>query len=802
LLAWPAPESMGTDAMNIRAGRRSEKRTNRLRRATICALMALSVASCAGKDRRPSFDERVEAAFRRNPNATPAPESGEPMSLRSSSAAIAPPMPILDRGTGVYVRSPSAPVRDVSQTPNGELSLNFVDTDIRDFTRTILGEVMQANYTIDPRIQGSVTVDTRRPVTRTYAVRLLESVLEINGAALVQTATGYRIVPADEAGRGGAALQIGPTVDPSIAGFRIQVVPLRHVEAANMQKLLQPMMPKNAVISADEASNVLMLGGTRPQIESLLSTVEAFDVDRMRGMSIGLFPLQVAQAGVVTKELETVFGADQKAGAQRAGGVRFTPVERLNAVLAVSSQPALLDRAANWISRLDQGKGTSPQLHVYNVQNGRASGLAKTLQQIFASNTSRQPLPLLAPGLDPVMLAAGYQTQEPHAGGESPAAGGAAGIRPAGGPDAGGMGGGFGGGTGGGGLGGGMGGGMGGGGRSAGLSGGPAAGGAGHAAAGSRGGAGGEGSSSFTGVGPTGSPIRVIADESRNALVILATPADQDMIMSAIRRLDTAPLQVLIEATIAEVTLNDELRYGLQWFFKTGQFSFTQSGSPAGSIAQNFPGLSVLFSNTPDARVVLNAVSSITDVKVISSPQVLALNNERARLQVGDSVPIAVQSAVSVLNPDAPVVNTIQFRDTGVSLEVTPRVNAGGRVILEIEQDVSDAVRTTTSGIDSPTIQQRRIQSTVAVQSGETVGLGGLIRDSTIHTNSGLPVLSQLPVVGPLFGTKSEDGRRTELLVLLTPRVVQSQQDLRDMTDELRSKALLLSRPAPEPRGP
>ncbi|HYG90385.1 MAG TPA: type II secretion system secretin GspD [Azospirillum sp.] len=710
------------------------------------------------------------------------------MALRSGSSVVAPATPILDRGTGVYVRPPAAPVREISQTPSGELSLNFVDTDIRDFTRTILGDVMQANYTIDPRIQGSVTVDTRRPVSRAYAMRLLESVLEINGAALVQTPTGFRVLPVDEAGRGGSTLQLGPTVDPSIAGFRVQVVPLRYVEAANMQKLLQPMLPKNAVISADEATNVLMMGGTRPQIESLLSTVEAFDVDRMRGMSIGLFPLQVAQAGVVTKELETVFGPDQKAGAQRAGGIRFTAVERLNAVLAVASQPAMLDRASSWITRLDQGKGTSPQLHVYNVQHGRASGLAKTLQQIFASNNTRQPPSLLAPGLDPVMLAAGYQMQEPGFGAESPALGNLGGARSPAGPDGGAMGGG---GTGAGGVGGGMGGAA----RSAGAAP-PVQGGTSHTAA-PRGGDGSGGS--FSGTGPTGSPLRVIADESRNALVILSTPADNDMIMAAIRRLDVPPLQVLIEATIAEVTLNDELRYGLQWFFRSGQFSFTQSNSPTGSIAQSFPGLSVLFNNTPDARVVLNAVSSITDVKVISSPQVLALNNERARLQVGDSVPIAVQSAVSVLDPDAPVVNTIQFRDTGVTLEVTPRVNAGGRVILDIEQDVSDAVRTTTSGIDSPTIQQRKIQSTVAVQSGETVGLGGLIRDGTIHGNSGLPILSQLPVVGPLFGTRTEDGRRTELLVLLTPRVVQSQQELRDMTNELRSKALLLSRPAPDP---
>jgi Type II secretory pathway, component PulD len=198
-------------------------RFNRLLHGGLCAAAAVLLASCATDDRRtPSFDERLNATFRQNPRPlTAALETAEPLSVRAN-AAIAPPAPILDRGTGVYVRAPAAPVRDVSQTPNGELSLNFVDTDIRDFTRTILGEVIQATYTMDPRVQGTVTVDTRRPVTRDYALKLLESVLEINGAALVQTGAGYRIVPVEEAARGAPGLNLGPTVDPRIAGFRIE----------------------------------------------------------------------------------------------------------------------------------------------------------------------------------------------------------------------------------------------------------------------------------------------------------------------------------------------------------------------------------------------------------------------------------------------------------------------------------------------------------------------------------------------------------------------------------------------------
>ncbi len=289
--------------------------------------------------------------------------------------------------------------------------------------------------------------------------------------------------------------------------------------------------------------------------------------------------------------------------------------------------------------------------------------------------------------------------------------------------------------------------------------------------------------------------IRIIADEANNALVILATPADYRMVEAALKKLDIVPLQVLIEATIAEVTLTDDLRYGLQWFFKSGNFSATLSEVDTGVAAQFFPGFSVLFATT-DISVVLNALESVTDINIISSPQLMVLDNQTARLQVGDQVPIVTRTAVSVEvgtepgepEPTAPIVNEVELLDTGVILNVTPRVNAGGLVIMEIEQEVSDAVATITSGIDSPTIRQRKISSTVAVQSGETVALGGLIRDKKEKTNTGIPILSSLPLIGPLFGVRTDDVERTELLILITPRVVSNQAEARAVTDELRRR--------------
>ncbi len=178
--------------------------------------------------------------------------------------------------------------------------------------------------------------------------------------------------------------------------------------------------------------------------------------------------------------------------------------------------------------------------------------------------------------------------------------------------------------------------------------------------------------------------------------------------------------------------------------------------------------------------------TEITDVRVISSPQLMVLDNQTARLQVGDQVPIATQSSQSVEGIN--LVNTIQFRDTGVILEVTPRVNASGLVVLDVLQEVSDVTETTTSEIDSPTIEQRSIQSTVAVQSGDTIALGGLIRDREEDGVSGIPLLSSIPLLGNLFKTTEKIVRRTELLVLITPRVVRDRREALDVTDELRRR--------------
>lgn len=277
---------------------------------------------------------------------------------------------------------------------------------------------------------------------------------------------------------------------------------------------------------------------------------------------------------------------------------------------------------------------------------------------------------------------------------------------------------------------------------------------------------------------------RIIADDANNSIVAFATPEQFGVLENAISRLDAMANQVFLEATIAEVTLTDSLAYGLTWFFQSGEFTAGFSTADNGAVAQTFPGFSVLFSGQ-DGRAALSAVAGLTDVKILSAPSLMVLDNRTATLQVGDQVPVVTQSAVSVTNPDAPIVNSVSLRDTGIILNVTPRVNDSGLVILEIDQEVSDVVATQSSGIDSPTIQQRRITTSVSVRDGQSVALGGLMRERLSDTRTKIPLLGDVPLLGKLFTTKTTEARRTELLVMITPRVVRSTDASLVVTDDL-----------------
>ncbi|MBB5693072.1 type II secretion system secretin GspD [Muricoccus pecuniae] len=733
--------------------------------------LALTIGACAEPELRgpAAFDEamrRIEASTGR-----PAPPSTgvvgpTPLSPPPEPAATA------GRGRGAVVdvatppRGPAgiAAPRGASPSGGGTVTLNFVEAELPQVVQAVLGDLLRASYTVDPRVSGTVTLQTQRPVPESAALSLLESALEANGAALLRNAGGYRVVPLE------GALQAGPPVSMRQAGaarepgFGIVAVPLSHARAADLQRVLQPLAPRGGSVVADEARNILLLAGTGPQLASLLETAQSFDVGWIRNQSVALLPLDSAPAATVAQEIGSIFGGEGNA----RESLRVVPVARMNAVLVVASQPQQLERVRRWVRNLDSaGMGGSPQLFVHRVQYVRAGELATTLRQLLqGGGRGTEAGSLLAPGQAGVQMTNGAASpigEAPLSGAGTLASQGLANGAASGGnplppgvsrTGAGGMPGG-----------------------APPVPGLPPIGGG--AAGGDIGGAGG---------GLPAAPVRIVADEAQNALIVYASQSDWRLVERAVLMLDRPPTQVAVDAVIAEVTLNQDLEYGLSWFFRTGRFEFRLSPTETGAIAGAFPGFNLLYSGGADASVVLTALASLTDVRVISSPQVMVLSNQTARLRVGDSVPVVTQQASGGGLLDTRIVNSVSLRDTGVSLDVTPRVNSAGGVLLDVDQDVSDAVQTTTSGIDSPTIQQRRLRTVVSVASGQTVALGGLIREADSGTRSGLPFLINIPVLRELTGVRSRSRRRTELLVLLTPRVVQSTEDLRRATEELRSR--------------
>lgn len=717
----------------------------------LCGVL-LMAPSCTP---RPFFDQTTKSPRPAVTTEAVPDEVGAAEALPQPESTSRPaPVGGIYRGTDSFVRRGAPTGRGAIRTPQGEVTLNFVDADLREVVKAILGDTLGANFVMDPQVQGTVTLQTSDPMPGNALVSVLESILAVNNAVLVESGGIYKVVPADQGVRGSGGIRSALASASQSPGAQVLAVPLRHVSATEVEKILAPFAPPGGVLRVDPRRQVVVIGGSRSEVSAMLDVIDTFDVDWLAGMSFGLFPIRSTSSKTMVDELEKVFG-DQAEG-PLSGVVRFVPIERLNAVLVISPRSMYVDRARTWIDRLDVGENESPRLYVYYCENSRAEDLAGVLSQVFGQQqgAGQRPTAQLAPGLSPVTMegqaaeapgnspptplgASPQRTEQRVGGGASQRAGGDAGVQVGGGSDS----------------------------------------------------------------------IRIIADKVKNALVIMARPSDYRTVESALRRLDIVPLQVLIEATILEVTLNDALRYGVEWFFKFGsqKLSLSDAGlgrisSPSNSVANAiFPGFSYILSPTDSVKVVVNALDSVSDVNVVSSPQIFVLDNQTATLTVGDQVPITTRSLASPISSTTAdafaTSNSIEYRDTGVILNVTPRVNAGGLVTMEISQEVSDvrpvdtdSATTTESQATSPTISQRKVETTVAVQGGETVALGGLITDNRTDSSTGLPYLSRLPVIGWLFGTKRESAARTELLVLITPRVVGSMEQARQVTQELRSR--------------
>lgn len=667
-------------------------------------------------------------------------DAEQEVAATASRAMLAP-------GTGELINREAATFGTRATPVEDGVMLNFEGESVHALVQTILGEMLQQNYVIAPGVSGSVTLATPRPVSQEQAFALMEAALAWNGARVLWTDGRYMVVPDEQAIPGNLAPRIGGDG----RGFELRAVPLRFISAREMEKLLRPYATERAFVSVDNARNLLVLAGTRGELQNYLRTVSIFDVDWLAGMSVGIFPLQSADAERVVSQLERLFGEEGES--PLAGMFRFIPLEGVNSVLVITPQPKYLRDIETWLERMDQG-GQGARLYVYEVNHSRASSLAEQLSAVFGGGGSgtgsrRDDRSALAPGVSP---------RELRSPGSSGRGGGARGASAQGG-------------------------GVGAGGRTR--------------AAQAGGGAAGGGDAPMTvtvagdgiGVDAMGD-VTITAVEENNSLVVRALPSQWESIRRAIERLDVMPLQVHIEAQVLEVTLNDRLNYGVSWFFHNsiqnqdfrGQAAALSGSQPVGGGIGNNGNFAWQILR-PNSLAVIEALDQVSDVRVLSSPSLMVRNNVEAQLVSGTRIPVASTS----FNPDTGAGGTftnVQYLDTGVNLVVTPRVSRNGTVFLQIEQSVSSVSETGPTVGENVSVDNRDLVTEVAVQSGDTVLIAGLIREESANTSAGVPGLSRLPVVGGLFGQKSRRTLRQEVVVLITPRVVTSNEDARNLTDE------------------
>ncbi|MDG1886019.1 MAG: type II secretion system secretin GspD [Alphaproteobacteria bacterium] len=566
----------------------------------------------------------------------------------------------------------------------GNLSVELNKVDIKQAIKIILGDILKLNYVLHPNVQGLVTLKTVRPITKKQMLGLVDTLLEAHGFSAVHGDGIVTIIPFS----GEIAAKARHLIKNADQGFGAEVIPLKNVSTIQMLKLLTPVIEKNEAIGLPGINNLLILSGTKNQRKTLKTFIDLLDVDTIAAQHVAIISLRNTKPDIIIAELKQVLNA----GAN--GLIRFTPVKRINALMAIAPNQKLIDDVNLWVKRLDRTQDADQRrLFVYFVKHSEAAALTETLKGAFSGSIMSSKRS--SEKTDDTK--SDKQTQNP--------------LRPNFNPDL-----------------------------------------------------------------------------ASNSILVWATGREYELISEVLLKLDIPPLQVLIEGTVLEVTLQDNLRYGFKYLIESGNFQSLFTQSSATVVSTVLPGFGATFGTQNNTKAVIDALSEITEVRVVSSPQLLVMDGGTARLHVGDQVPIVTRTSSTTATDDNRITNEIEYRDTGVTLDITPKVKSSGVVTLDISQTVSDVVRTSSSDINSPTIQQRQVVSKTSLQSGTTALLAGLIREVETDISSGIPLLHKIPFLGPLFGTSDEKKQRTELVVLITPKVMKNKTEAQTITQEILQK--------------
>jgi general secretion pathway protein D len=744
------------------------------------------------------------------------------------AAAPAPTAPPIAPGAGAATAGPSAPgpspAPPASEVVNDEsVVLNFEGADVREVVHS-LADALGINYQIDPRIQGQVTIRTTGPIAKEDLFPVFNQILRSNGIAAVKVGDIYQIIPIAEA-KTKAIIPRTPGQLRRVAGedaFVIEVFRINYVSAQEMVNVVQPFITPGGDVIPYGRANLLIVTDLDSNVGRIHDLIETFDRDAFRDLRARVFKIEHANIEEIGQELIAImdtYGVTAASAEER--GVYILPLPRLNSVVVVAFNPAMFAEVERWVKVLDvpPEEGVGRAVHVYHVENAKAVDLATILNELYGGGSSsrsgsatqsftpfstRQRAGAAPIRQTPQQIQAarrarqpgqasnfdGFEAYEPlQQFGSSTGSLGAGNTTTGRGTQQRGRGGSFGG--------------------SGGLGG--VAGGAGTT----------QGAQGFVLAG--GEPgdifreeVRIVADEVTNSLVVLATQKDYNDIRDVLRRLDVVPRQVLVEALIAELTLGDDLQFGIEWSL-AGSNRLDPSGhsalnritkttdSPDGvfDIKQAI-GLASTLTPLPDSgtfafisdnrnfAAVLNALAEKNRLKVLSSPHIMTVDNHEAHILVGSEVPIVTtqSNAVGITsnNNNTNILQNIQYRDTGVILTVLPQVNSEGLVNMQLRQEVSQIASATTGGIDSPTFTTRESETTVVVHSGETIVIGGIIDDTINHVRTGVPFLMDIPVIGRVFRTDQDKFDRTELIILLTPHVVRDRRESREATEAFKSR--------------
>jgi len=699
-------------------------------------LAVLLVAGCAWYGTTPV---RPTSTGKTIKSSTAPPPSREP--VIQTSVPSDPGVTDLEiyAGTGKFINEDAARGVTKAVSEDGEIVLNFEGESIQSVVHTILGEVLQETFVIAPGVGGEVTFSTSKPVTREQLMPILELLLRWNGATLVYTEGRYHVLPVSDAIKGHLHPEIGSA--DRARGYEVRAVPLQYISATEMEKILQPYVREGAIVKVDSFRSMIFLAGTPEELRNYLKTVEIFDVDWLAGMSVGIYPLHTVDVPAVITELEAIFSAGGES--PLAGMFRFVPLERLGSVMVITFQEDYLYKAEEWINILDRGAaGSGKQLYVYRVKNLEAPVLAGYLTQLFGGeapqrtqNTARGTL---APGLEPAKVGSVSDFNQSRLGMEQ------------------------------------------------------------------QGGQGGQQGVQSGALDMGSGDIRITSVLETNSLLVQASQSEYNAILAAIERIDIEPLQVLIESQVLDVELNEELQFGVNWYLTNNpalipegigdisQYVQTAAFGSGGEQSGGFNFLTTLATplgnGMPFVQATIAALDQVTDVRSLAAPSLLVRNNATATITVGTQVP--VQSSQITTGISQNVVSSAQYVSTGITLTVTPRINPGGLVYMDIQQDVSrpGARDPDISTSGNPPINNKTVTSQVAVQSGQTVFLGGLISEQDALGRSGVPFLSRVPLIGPLFGSRTKASFRTETLVMITPTVVESAIDLKEISESMEKE--------------